>query len=133
MEWDRMDELIVWGLLYAFPLVVWIGAPVFLGLAWWSWVRAPKRRAPSWRAHVLLAGLIAGSVNVVMAWSWLIYRLGAGPRPEVWKLKDTCGDAGIYLILVAMATATFGHGNGRVALLSCAVLGFLMWSNIGVL
>jgi hypothetical protein len=128
-----MDGLIAWGVVYAFVLAVWIGAPVSLGLAWWSWVRVPNRPAPNWRGRVLLAGFVAGSANVVMFYSWVIYRLCAGPRPEVWKLKDTCGDAGIYLALVAMATATFGHGKGRVALLSCAVLGFLMWSNIGVL
>lgn len=68
-----------------------------------------------------------------MAGSWFIYSLCAGPKPEVWKVKDTCGSAGIYLTLVPIVTATFGHGKGGVALLSCGVLGFLMWSNIGVL
>jgi len=128
-----MDGLIAFGVVYAFLFAGWVGAPVSLGLAWWSWARVPNRPNSNWRAHIFLAGLTAGSANVVMFYSWLIYRLCAGPRPEVWKLKDTCGDAGIYLALLAMAAATFGHGKGRVALLSCAVVGFVLWSNIGVL
>ncbi len=129
-----MDGLIAWGPVYASILGGWIGAPVSLGLAWWYRARRVSNRpAQSGRTHVLLSGLIAGSANVVMAWVWFTYRLLSGPRSEVWKLRDACGSIGIYLTLFAILAAIFGRGQGRVALLSCGVLGFLIWSEFGIL
>jgi hypothetical protein len=118
-----MEELLAFGPLYAFPIAGWIGTPVSLGLAWWFWARVPNRPVPNWRAHVFLAGLALGTVNVVMACSWVTYRLCAGPRPEVWKLKDTCGNVGIYLALGAMVTAPFGLGRACGTLLCCGIFG----------
>ena len=114
-------------------LIIFVGAPVSICIAWWVWARVRSAEAPKWRAQILLGGLMAGSANVVMFCSWFICRLCAGPTPEVWKLKDICGDAGMYLSLLALGGAIFGYGKARVPLVACSILGFLTWINIGIL
>jgi hypothetical protein len=65
--------------------------------------------------------------------AWIPYRLYAGPTPEVWKCKDICGDAGTYLVVLALGGVIFGKGKARVPLAACSILGVLMWINIGIL
>src|SRR5215469_8351307 len=115
------------------------GAPIALGLAWWCWLHDENETAWKWRTKVLHAGLLAESVNITMFCSWFIYRLCSAPTALIaataliWKVKDVCSDAGVYLTLLASAGVLLGSGKARIPLAFRAVLGFLVWVNFGVL
>jgi len=102
-------------------LTAFIGAPVSIGLAW---------RARSRAARVPLVGLIAGTTNVTMFYLWLILRLCIGATGGVWGLREAFGNAGIFLSLITLIAGALGPSG---ALVSGAVLGFLMWVPVGIL
>jgi hypothetical protein len=118
--------------MYAILLAPLIGAPISISVAWWSWVRSERSKAGLWRARFLLAGLLAGSVNVAMYYAFVTYRLCATLPPKVWTAKGLCGDIGGYLTLVVLGGAIFGQGVPRIPLAVCAILGYILWVLLAV-
>lgn len=108
-------------------------APISLGLAWWFWARARRDEIEGWRCYILLAGLIAASANTAAFCTWIIYRLSAGPMPQVWKAKEICASASIGFGLLALGASIFGQVKISASLVACAIFGFLMWVDIGIL
>ena len=118
--------------VYAILLATLIGAPISISVAWWSWVRAERAKARLWRARFLLAGLLAGSMNVAMFYGFVTYRLCTTLTPKAWATTGLCGDVGGYLSLVVLGGAIFGQGVPRIPLAVCAVLGYVLWVPLGV-
>jgi hypothetical protein len=67
-----------------------------------------------------------------MFYMWLLLLLCLGPTGGVFGLNQACGSAGVFLSLFTLIAGAIGP-NGRGALITCAVLSFLMWVPIGVL
>jgi len=117
-------------------ITIWaslIGTPISVGTAWWLWAGSERSGPQEWRNLVLLAGLLAASTNVLMYYSWLIYRAVANDTSMVWKTKGLCGDIGMFLSLLVLGGAIFGTGVSRVPLAFSALFGFLLWVSFGVL
>ena len=110
-----------------------IGTPMFTGIAWWLWSLRDRSAVQKQRRRLVLMGLLTASANAFIYYSWLLYCLIIGSTPLVWKLKDTCGDIGGYLVLLALAGAIFGKGAPRVPIAICALLGFMNWVPLAIL
>ena len=108
-------------------LAVWFliaGSTVIpLGLAWRQWyLDLPRVKEPKWRSVTLLAGLMVGSVNVLLSHGWLWYRgalSGKSPYPIIF---------GTGLCVLALLTAIVGKGGARLTLAVAAVLGVFGWA-----
>src|SRR5208282_1387676 len=120
-------------LMELFVLVPLIGTPIALGLSWWRWSHQRlSELGPKWKARALFLGLLAGSGNAAMYYSWLTYRLVAGGTPRVWKLQDSLGNISIYPCFVALVCAGFGE-DVCPPLVCCAFLGWALWWRYGIL
>ena len=113
-------------------VIIWIGAPISVGIAWWLWARSERSAAQGWRNRALLIGILAGSLNVVINYSWILYALSTKVSPSVWRIKDISGDIGVFLSFVALGGAILGTGVPRVPLGVCALLGVCMWTSFAV-
>lgn len=110
-----------------------IGTPVSAGLAWWLWSLRDRSSAHSWRTGLLISGLLAGSTNAFLFYSWFSCRLLAGSTTQVWTLKETCGDIGLWLVLLALIGAIGGKGGARIPIAICALLGLMNWIPVAIL
>ena len=68
-----------------------------------------------------------------MFFGWLVAREMTKVTPLIWKIKDTAGNIGVYLIILALIGAILGKGKSRAPTAACAVLGLLLWVPVGVL
>ncbi len=82
----------------------------------------------------LLLGLLAVSVNAVMYYSWLAFRVLASDSPQIWRVKDFLGDyVADGLAIAGLVGAIAGNGTPRLLLAFAAVMGWLLWIRLGVL
>src|SRR3954452_2395513 len=84
------------------PLIL---APLCIGIAWRLWGRPEQLIAKKWRSRILLAGLLAGSGNVIIYYACLIYRLFAGFTPNALRIHELCAEVGISSSLVVLGAA----------------------------
>jgi hypothetical protein len=110
------------------------GTPVVLGLAWWQRTRSGAVAATPWRERGVLVGLVAASVNVLLFYSWVAYRLIAGVTEDVWAVKATLGDrVALYLLVAAIIGILVGRGPARLLTAIGATMGYLLWVPIAIL
>jgi len=109
-----------------------IGTPILMGFAWWLQLRQQPTNQ-RWRARALLLGLLAASVNTSMYFIWLVGRVLSRGAPVIWRLKDICGDIGIFLVVAALLGAIAGKGASRIPLALCTLTGFFLWVPVGIL
>jgi hypothetical protein len=107
--------------------------PILVGIAWLVWFRSQRAASPEWRAVFLRIGLLASTANVLMFYTWLVYRLIAGSSPRVWMTKDLASVVAGPLVVAALLGAGFGKGAARILLALSALTGFLLWIRLGVL
>jgi hypothetical protein len=110
-----------------------IGTPITTIVAWWRWLRRDTSTPHTLRTGLTFMGLLAASTNVLVYYSWLLYRLMTGSNALVWRLKDIFSDIGVPLALLALVGAICGKGNPRITIAVCALLGLLNWVSIGIL
>jgi hypothetical protein len=110
-----------------------IGTPVSAGCAWWLWSRRNRSASRSWRASLLIMGLLTASANAFIYYSWLLYRTIAGSTPQVWTLKEIFGNISIWLVPMALVGAMGGKGGARIPIAVCALLGLMNWVPVAIL
>jgi hypothetical protein len=110
-----------------------IGTPVCACLAWWLWAKRDSSASFTLRTRLTLMGLLTASINALIYYSWLFYRLAIGSNPLVWRLKDIGGNLGVSLALLALAGAIFGKGAARIPIALCALLGLMNWIPVAIL
>ena len=117
------EMIVAYAVLYG-PLIV---VPLCIGIAWWFWARPEQLTAQKWRSRILLAGLLAGSGNVIIFYAWFTYRLFVALTPNTRRIMDVCAGIGVVLSLVVVGAVIFGEGVSRIPLMVCAFLGMMMW------
>jgi hypothetical protein len=80
---------------------------------------------------VVTSGLVAGSLNIVLYWGWVVW-LQMHYTTEAWRVKERLWSISICLILIAVVGGVFG--KGRVCALVClaGILGFFLWVTTAV-
>jgi hypothetical protein len=122
------------GSISAIIILALLGTPISVGLAWWIWSLRDRSAAyEKSRTGLLLIGLCAASLNGLMYFSWLAFRLTAGGTAMVWQIKGACTGVGVFLVVLALISAVFGKGGSRELLALGAVLGLLLWVPVAVL
>jgi hypothetical protein len=96
---------------------------ILVGLAWPRWYRdLPRLKEPKWRSVTLLAGFVAGSVDVLLVHGWLWY-FGSFSGKSVYPIIFGTG-----LCVLALLTAIVGKGGARLTLAAAGVLGVFGWA-----
>ena len=113
--------------------MIYLGPPVVLGVTWRVWFRRERAVSPQWRAVAIRLGLLAATANVVIFYTWVLYRVLAGSSPRVWEAKDVATEVAGWFIMAALAGAALGKGAGRIWLAFSAFTGFMLWIRIGIL
>ena len=106
-----------------------------LGVAWTYWFRSQVRfQSLRWRSFILLAALLASSLNIVMFWGYIIW-LHYHYTTDAWKMRDFVHAICQYLIAFTFLGSLLGRGQGRGTLCAAGVLGWFLWvtTSIGVL
>ena len=111
--------------------VFYLGPPIVVGIAWWVWLRRNLAASPKWRAVAIPMGLLADGTNVLMFYTWVVYRAVAGSAPRVWEVKDMATIVAGYLVIAALVGATVGKGAARIWLTFSALMGILPWIPLG--
>jgi hypothetical protein len=121
-------------LLSALILLALAGVPGSLILAWWLWCRRPSQ-LPSipWRKRLVFLGLVTTSCNLLLYGGYLLYWSKFMYSPGFWRVRDTCGTVGCWLLLVALTASLFGKSALRFALVFNCAMGMLLWVPIGIL
>jgi hypothetical protein len=120
--------------IFFFTAATGLGAPIVLGLAWWRRTRARSGAAPPWRERTVLIGLVAASLNLLLFYSWVAYRLIAGATDDVWAVKAAIGNGlAVYLVVAAFVGALVGKGPGRLLTAVGATMAYLLWAPIAIL
>ena len=122
------DLIVVYAVLYG-PLIV---VPLCIGIAWWFWARPEQLTARKWRSRILLAGLLAGSGNVIIFYAWFTYRLFVALTPNARRIEDVCAGIGVFLSFAVFGAVIFGEGVSRIPLLVCAFFGWMMWGGFSL-
>src|ERR1700722_19034962 len=107
--------------------------PISVAYIWWTWVRTPPSNLPKWRKVFFLSGLCAGTANLVVWWSWVIWLAFHRGNPGIWKVWDKVSDLGLCLILFSIFASLVGKGRNRFLLAVSGVLAILPWIPVGVL
>jgi len=93
--------------------------PLFLALAYWTWVRGSRPELPSWRNGLGLSSL------VMLSAAWLYYSILSGVltvRPSLRPSHDPTSDILLYfLCLAAGLLATALRGDSRLQGISAAL------------
>jgi hypothetical protein len=110
-----------------------IATPVCACMAWWFWAKQDRSASFKLRRRLTLMGLLAASINALIYYSWLFYRLAIGSNPLVWRLKDIGCNLGASMALLALAGAIFGKGAARIPVALCALLGLMNWIPVAIL
>ena len=118
---------------------LWLGiVPVFgtaiaVLIAWLVWFPGRRSVWETSRTMTLFAGLIATSINALLLYSWIAFRLIAGESPSVWEMRTDAGNFGTPLIYISLASAIAGKGRARLPVAISALIGFLFWIPIVIL
>jgi hypothetical protein len=110
-----------------------IGTPVSVGLAWWLRLNQNQAQENALRRAATLVALLSASINGVIYYTWLLYRLAIGSNAAVWKMKAGLADIGTWLVVLAFTGAMVGKGGSRIPIAICAVLGFVNWVPLAIL
>jgi len=112
-------------------LLVLVGTPVLVG-AGWRYVR--KEQVTShWRGRTLLVALSLVTLDALLFYAWLVWRLAAGESEQVFAVKGFLADyVTIYMAVAALVPATLGKGTARLCTVAAALFEILLWSNIGI-
>lgn len=88
--------------------IIWlalIGTPFSACLAWWFWSKRGWSQPHILRTRLMLMGLVTASMNALIYYAWLLYRLINGGHSSVWMLKTSLADIGMCLVVLALAGA----------------------------
>ena len=121
-------------LLNVLILLALAGVPGTLVLAWWLWFRRSSHLSSVlWRKGVLFSGLLTASCNLLLYGGYLLYWSKFRYAPGFWRVRDSCGTVGCWLLLWGLIGGLFGRGTLRFCLILNGVLGILLWIPIGIL
>lgn len=110
------------------------GVPGTLVLAWWLWFRRPSQVASiRWRKRLVFSALVAASCNLLLYGGYLLYWSKFMYADGFWKVRDSCGTVGCWLLLASLIGGVFGKSTLRLVLVLNSVLGILLWIPIGIL
>jgi hypothetical protein len=109
---------------------------ISLGVAWGYWFRSQaKFQTPKRKGNLQLAGLLAGSLNIVLFWGYIAWLQRHHNDFYAWKTHDFVNEICEFLNLLTIAGAFLGRTRGSTALCVAGVLGWFLWvtTSIGVL
>jgi len=106
-----------------------------VALSWLFWLRESHAEiSAKWRTIALFIGLPAATLNAALLVFWAIW-LHFHFSPESLRLENACGDAGDNLCLTGFLGSAAGEDADRARILIgiSAVMGFLVWTPVGIL
>jgi len=103
--------------------------PILAALSWWRRARATTIEFPRWRAGALATAMTAASLNLLVFYGWLLFRVTADQFDErIGASYDFWGNwIGLPLILIGLTGAAVGKGRGRFLTTILALIGFMLW------
>lgn len=108
--------------------------PVLLAGTWW--IRLSRKgmdASSSWRTHALSVGLVAATLNAILFYLWFGYTRTSFYN-GISNVHYYLGNfVGLPLICIPLGSSILGEGRARAMVAASAVLGFLVWIQVGTL
>lgn len=116
----NLMDLLFFGALFVAPAVI-------IWLVWWRWWRSRAQYEATWRKSLLRNGLVAGSANLVLPYSFLVDSwLGKHVRKEP---SDILICLVLFLSLYSLVAAALGQGSlsSRILLMVMPFIAIALW------
>jgi hypothetical protein len=104
----------------------------FLIWCWAAYFRSKPSVLHSWRAAVLLVGLLCATLSVALNLFLYVHALYTGGYPLFHSVELRCIRWGTLTALLGIVAASVGKGRGRTPLAAISVLNLVLWFAAGM-